>query len=96
MCGQSLKAEPFLEVDPASTKSRGALFWKMCDSAKRWTDHWCVCSSLIPWCKNMKTQLCGIYKQCFLTDSGPGDSSQHLSSSLQERAQTMLQYVPFC
>uniref|UniRef100_H3CAP4 HPS1 biogenesis of lysosomal organelles complex 3 subunit 1 n=1 Tax=Tetraodon nigroviridis TaxID=99883 RepID=H3CAP4_TETNG len=46
---------------------------------------------LIPWCKNMRTQLCGIYKQCFLTDSGPGDSSQHLSSSLQERAQIMVQ-----
>lgn len=28
MCGQSLKAEPFPEVDPASTKSKGAPFWK--------------------------------------------------------------------
>ncbi|TWW78877.1 Hermansky-Pudlak syndrome 1 protein -like protein [Takifugu flavidus] len=46
---------------------------------------------LIPWCKNMKTQLCGIYKQCFLTDFGPGDNSQHLSTSLQERAQAMVQ-----
>lgn len=29
MCGQSLKAEPFPEVDPASTKSKGALFCKV-------------------------------------------------------------------
>eukprot|EP00066_Takifugu_rubripes_P012387 XP_011601653.1 PREDICTED: Hermansky-Pudlak syndrome 1 protein isoform X1 [Takifugu rubripes] len=46
---------------------------------------------LIPWCKHMKTQLCGIYKQCFLTDFGPGHNSQHLSTSLQERAQAMVQ-----
>uniref|UniRef100_A0A8D3D720 HPS1 biogenesis of lysosomal organelles complex 3 subunit 1 n=1 Tax=Scophthalmus maximus TaxID=52904 RepID=A0A8D3D720_SCOMX len=47
--------------------------------------------SLIPWCKNMKTQLCGIYRQCFLIDSGPGDFPQRLSPRLQERAQTMAQ-----
>lgn len=41
----------------------------------------------------MKTQLCGIYKQCFLTDFKPGDNSQHLSTGLQERAQAMMQYV---
>lgn len=29
MCGRSLKAEPFPEVDPGSTKSKGALFWKV-------------------------------------------------------------------
>ncbi|XP_060943102.1 Hermansky-Pudlak syndrome 1 protein isoform X1 [Limanda limanda] len=46
---------------------------------------------LIPWCKNMKTQLCGIYRQCFLIDPGPGDIPQRLSQSLQERAQTMAQ-----
>ncbi|XP_041866361.1 Hermansky-Pudlak syndrome 1 protein isoform X1 [Melanotaenia boesemani] len=46
---------------------------------------------LIPWCKNMKTQLCGIYRQCFLTDSGPADISQRLPPALQERAQAMIQ-----
>ncbi|XP_044069130.1 Hermansky-Pudlak syndrome 1 protein isoform X8 [Siniperca chuatsi] len=46
---------------------------------------------LIPWCKNMKTQLCGIYRQCFLIDSGPADIPRCLSPSLQERAQTMVQ-----
>ncbi|KAM4591021.1 BLOC-3 complex member HPS1 [Odontesthes bonariensis] len=46
---------------------------------------------LIPWCKNMKTQLCGIYRQCFLTDSGPADIPRRLSPALQERAQAMVQ-----
>ncbi|XP_072292940.1 BLOC-3 complex member HPS1 [Eucyclogobius newberryi] len=46
---------------------------------------------LILWCKNMKTQLCGIYRQCFLTDSGSVDAPRHLSPGLQERAQTMVQ-----
>lgn len=46
---------------------------------------------LIPWCKNMKTQLCGIYRQCFLSDSGPDDTPRRLSPGLQERAQTMVQ-----
>ncbi|KAM3606886.1 uncharacterized protein V6R79_025112 [Siganus canaliculatus] len=45
---------------------------------------------LIPWCKNMKTQLCGIYRQCFI-DSGAADISRRLSAGLQERAQTMVQ-----
>ncbi|XP_012735929.2 Hermansky-Pudlak syndrome 1 protein [Fundulus heteroclitus] len=45
---------------------------------------------LIPWCKNMKTQLCGVYRQCFLIDSVSADVSQRLSSGLQERAQTMV------
>ncbi|XP_047460020.1 Hermansky-Pudlak syndrome 1 protein isoform X2 [Mugil cephalus] len=44
---------------------------------------------LIPWCKSMKTQLCSIYRQCFLTDSA--DVPRHLSPGLQERAQIMLQ-----
>ncbi|XP_015233109.1 Hermansky-Pudlak syndrome 1 protein [Cyprinodon tularosa] len=43
---------------------------------------------LIPWCKNMKTQLCGIYRQCFLSDSA--DLTQRLSAGLQERAQAMV------
>uniref|UniRef100_A0AAX7T690 HPS1 biogenesis of lysosomal organelles complex 3 subunit 1 n=1 Tax=Astatotilapia calliptera TaxID=8154 RepID=A0AAX7T690_ASTCA len=47
--------------------------------------------SLILWCKNMKTQLCGIYRQCFLSDSGPDDTPRHLSPGLRERAQTMVQ-----
>lgn len=46
---------------------------------------------LIPWCKNLKTQLCGIYRQCFLIDCGPADIPRHLSPGLQERAQTMVQ-----
>nr|XP_004555873.1 Hermansky-Pudlak syndrome 1 protein [Maylandia zebra]XP_004555874.1 Hermansky-Pudlak syndrome 1 protein [Maylandia zebra] len=46
---------------------------------------------LILWCKNMKTQLCGIYRQCFLSDSGPDDTPRHLSPGLRERAQTMVQ-----
>ncbi|XP_061646158.1 Hermansky-Pudlak syndrome 1 protein isoform X2 [Phyllopteryx taeniolatus] len=46
---------------------------------------------LIPWCKNMKTQLCGVYRQCFLIDSGPADVPRKLSPTLQERAQAMLQ-----
>lgn len=46
---------------------------------------------LIPLCKDMKTQLCGIYRQCFLIDSGPADVPRRLSPGLQERAQTMVQ-----
>ncbi|XP_053731874.1 Hermansky-Pudlak syndrome 1 protein isoform X1 [Synchiropus splendidus] len=46
---------------------------------------------LIPWCKNMKTQLCGVYRQCFLNGSGRADSSHRLSLSLLERAQTTMQ-----
>ncbi|KAK7930855.1 hypothetical protein WMY93_007250 [Mugilogobius chulae] len=46
---------------------------------------------LLPWCKNMKTQLCGIFRQCFLTDSGSVDAPRHLSPGLQERAQTLVQ-----
>lgn len=46
---------------------------------------------LIPCCTNMKTQLCGVYRQCFLTESGPSDSSRRLSPGLQERAQSMVQ-----
>uniref|UniRef100_A0A7N6ATH4 HPS1 biogenesis of lysosomal organelles complex 3 subunit 1 n=1 Tax=Anabas testudineus TaxID=64144 RepID=A0A7N6ATH4_ANATE len=49
--------------------------------------------SLIPCCKNMKTQLCGIYRQCFLIDCGPADIPRHLSPGLQDRAQTMVQWV---
>uniref|UniRef100_A0A1A8USN5 Hermansky-Pudlak syndrome 1 n=1 Tax=Nothobranchius furzeri TaxID=105023 RepID=A0A1A8USN5_NOTFU len=44
---------------------------------------------LIPWCKKMKTQLCGIYRQCFLIDST--DFPQRLSPGLQEGAQAMMQ-----
>ncbi|XP_069548721.1 BLOC-3 complex member HPS1 [Brachyistius frenatus] len=46
---------------------------------------------LIPWCKSMKTQLCGIYRQCFLVESGAADAPRRLSTGLQERAQTMVQ-----
>ncbi|XP_061766189.1 Hermansky-Pudlak syndrome 1 protein isoform X2 [Nerophis ophidion] len=46
---------------------------------------------LLPWCKNMKTQLCGVYRQCFLSNSGPAEAARKLSPGLLERAQTMLQ-----
>ncbi|KAM4607355.1 BLOC-3 complex member HPS1 isoform 1-T2 [Polymixia lowei] len=47
---------------------------------------------LISWCKSMKTQLCGVYRQCFITESSGGaDAPQRLSPSLQERAQIMVQ-----
>ncbi|KAG7260191.1 hypothetical protein CRUP_031433 [Coryphaenoides rupestris] len=47
---------------------------------------------LIPWCKSMKTQLCGIYKQCFLNEATRGaNAPQRLSPALQEQAQTMVQ-----
>ncbi|MEQ2251599.1 hypothetical protein ILYODFUR_012709 [Ilyodon furcidens] len=46
---------------------------------------------LIPCCKNMKTQLCGIYRRYFLTGSESADAAQHLSAGLQERAQAMVQ-----
>ncbi|XP_061601068.1 Hermansky-Pudlak syndrome 1 protein [Cololabis saira] len=48
-------------------------------------------NDLIPVCKAMKTQLCGIYRQCFLTDPGPSDIPRRLSPALQERAQAMVQ-----
>ncbi|XP_029962326.1 BLOC-3 complex member HPS1 [Salarias fasciatus] len=48
-------------------------------------------TDLIPCCNNMKTQLCGVYRQCFLAESGPSDISRRLSPGLQERAQTMVQ-----
>lgn len=41
----------------------------------------------------MKTQLCDLYRHCFLTETGPCDPPQHLSTSLQERAQAMVQCV---
>ncbi|KAJ3609874.1 hypothetical protein NHX12_021968 [Muraenolepis orangiensis] len=44
---------------------------------------------LIPWCKSMKTQLCGVYKQCFLKETSRGD--QQLPPALQEQAQAMMQ-----
>ncbi|KAF7648065.1 hypothetical protein LDENG_00162420 [Lucifuga dentata] len=47
---------------------------------------------LIPSCKNMKAQLCGVYRQCFLSEScGAAAIPQRLSPSLQERARTMVQ-----
>ncbi|XP_059928702.1 Hermansky-Pudlak syndrome 1 protein isoform X1 [Gadus macrocephalus] len=47
---------------------------------------------LIPWCKSMKTQLCGVYKQCFLNATTRGaDAPQRLSPALQELAQAMVQ-----
>lgn len=45
---------------------------------------------LIPLCRKMTTQLCGVYRQCFLLQSGSSDIPQRLSPGLQERAQTMV------
>lgn len=53
----------------------------------------CFGSSLIPWCKKMKTQLCDLYRHCFLMEAGPCDPPQRLSPGLQERAQAMVQCV---
>ncbi|KAJ8013758.1 hypothetical protein DPEC_G00033120 [Dallia pectoralis] len=48
---------------------------------------------LVPWCRSMKTQLCGVFRQCFMTDNSVGRGSpQRLSPSLQDRALTMVQY----
>ncbi|CAL8298578.1 unnamed protein product [Merluccius merluccius] len=47
---------------------------------------------LIPWCKSMKTQLCGVYKQCFLNEASRGATApQRLSPALQDQAQAMVQ-----
>ncbi|RXN06498.1 Hermansky-Pudlak syndrome 1 [Labeo rohita] len=44
---------------------------------------------LLPSCRNMKTQLCGVYKQFFAAECM--GSSQRLAPHLQERALTMVQ-----
>ncbi|KAL0964637.1 hypothetical protein UPYG_G00326860 [Umbra pygmaea] len=47
---------------------------------------------LVPWCHSMKTQLCGVYKQCFITENTVGGGSpQRLSPILQDRALIMTQ-----
>uniref|UniRef100_A0A672QPZ4 Hermansky-Pudlak syndrome 1 protein homolog n=1 Tax=Sinocyclocheilus grahami TaxID=75366 RepID=A0A672QPZ4_SINGR len=46
---------------------------------------------LLPSCRNMKTQLCGVYRQFFATECM--GSSQRLAPHLQERALNMVQYV---
>uniref|UniRef100_A0A674BY46 HPS1 biogenesis of lysosomal organelles complex 3 subunit 1 n=1 Tax=Salmo trutta TaxID=8032 RepID=A0A674BY46_SALTR len=47
---------------------------------------------LVPWCRTMKSQLCGVYRQCFITENTVGGGSpQRLSPSLQDRALTMVQ-----
>ncbi|XP_028815291.1 BLOC-3 complex member HPS1 isoform X2 [Denticeps clupeoides] len=43
---------------------------------------------LLPWCRNMKIQLCAIYRQCYVAE---GSSRQRLSTALQDRALTMVQ-----
>ncbi|TNN75291.1 Hermansky-Pudlak syndrome 1 [Liparis tanakae] len=45
---------------------------------------------LIASCRKMTTQLCGVYRQCFLLQSGSSDIPQRLSPGLQERAQSMV------
>uniref|UniRef100_A0A8C7KNX9 HPS1 biogenesis of lysosomal organelles complex 3 subunit 1 n=1 Tax=Oncorhynchus kisutch TaxID=8019 RepID=A0A8C7KNX9_ONCKI len=48
--------------------------------------------SLVPWCRTMKSQLCGVYRQCFITENTVGGGNpQRLSPSLQDRALTMVQ-----
>ncbi|XP_064789953.1 Hermansky-Pudlak syndrome 1 protein [Oncorhynchus masou masou] len=47
---------------------------------------------LVPWCRTMKSQLCGVYRQCFITENTVGGGNpQRLSPSLQDRALTMVQ-----
>uniref|UniRef100_A0A3P9AJB5 HPS1 biogenesis of lysosomal organelles complex 3 subunit 1 n=1 Tax=Esox lucius TaxID=8010 RepID=A0A3P9AJB5_ESOLU len=47
---------------------------------------------LVPWCRGMKTQLCGVYRQCFMAENGVGGGGpQRLSPSLQDRALIMVQ-----
>ncbi|XP_052330402.1 Hermansky-Pudlak syndrome 1 protein isoform X4 [Oncorhynchus keta] len=47
---------------------------------------------LVPWCRTMKSQLCGVYRQCFITENTVvGGNPQRLSPSLQDRALTMVQ-----
>uniref|UniRef100_A0AAY3ZVW6 Hermansky-Pudlak syndrome 1 protein n=1 Tax=Denticeps clupeoides TaxID=299321 RepID=A0AAY3ZVW6_9TELE len=48
----------------------------------------CMCCRLLPWCRNMKIQLCAIYRQCYVAE---GSSRQRLSTALQDRALTMVQ-----
>uniref|UniRef100_A0A3B3S490 HPS1 biogenesis of lysosomal organelles complex 3 subunit 1 n=1 Tax=Paramormyrops kingsleyae TaxID=1676925 RepID=A0A3B3S490_9TELE len=48
-----------------------------------------VSKELLPHCRNMKTQLCNLYRQCFVAD-GPRDC-QRLAPSLQERARLLVQ-----
>ncbi|CAB1338491.1 unnamed protein product, partial [Coregonus sp. 'balchen'] len=48
--------------------------------------------SLVPWCHSMKSQLRGVYRQCFITENTVGGGSPRcLSPSLQGRALTMVQ-----
>lgn len=46
-------------------------------------------SDLLPSCRNMKTQLCSVYRQCFAAECM--SSSQRLPSPMQERALSMVQ-----
>lgn len=46
-------------------------------------------SELLPACRNMKTQLCGVYRQCFAAECMSG--SQRLAPRLQERVLNMAQ-----
>lgn len=51
----------------------------------------CLCR-LVPSCRSIKTQLCGVYQQCFA--AACMGTNQCLSTTLQERALNMVQYVP--
>ncbi|KAJ8360285.1 hypothetical protein SKAU_G00168100 [Synaphobranchus kaupii] len=48
-----------------------------------------ISKELLPWCRNMKTQLCGVYRQCFVMESA--ENTQRLAPSLQERSLALVQ-----
>lgn len=48
-----------------------------------------VSKELLPCCRNMKTQLCGLFRQCFVLKSA--ENSQRLAPSLQERSLALVQ-----
>lgn len=50
-----------------------------------------LCCRLVPSCRDMRTQLCGVYRLCFAAECM--GSNQRLAPSVQERALNMVQYV---
>lgn len=48
-----------------------------------------ITKALLPSCRSMKTQLCGVYRQCFASQCM--GSNQRLTPALQERALNMMQ-----
>lgn len=103
MSGQSLRTEPSPEEDLGSIRSKSAPAPCWPDSFRAHKTNFYISFeiilclffyfSLIPLCKSMKTRLCSLYRQRFLTDTGSSDGPRCLSPALQERAQTMVQCV---